>query len=246
MIKQNLPNAVTSLNLLSGCVAIVLALTSSSTLLIAPIFIFLAAVFDFFDGFVARALKAYSPMGKELDSLADMVSFGVAPAAIVMQMMRIALAKTDFNLATYSVSEIIVVFSPFILTVFSALRLAKFNIDTRQTSSFIGLPTPGNAIFWSGLVFLYTAPSLVIRWITDPNILLILIGIQSLLMVSELPMFSLKIKNLSWADNKIRFIFIGVSIILLLTLHLFALPLIIYVFILLSIINNLLAKKAKA
>jgi len=139
MIKKHIPNSITCLNLFSGCVAVFLAFKGNYEG--AIIAILLAAVFDFFDGFAARLLKAYSPMGKELDSLADMVSFGVAPGAIVFSLL------SETNVCEW------LPFLAFLIPVFSGLRLAKFNIDERQTTSFIGLPTPANAIFWAGLAF---------------------------------------------------------------------------------------------
>jgi CDP-diacylglycerol--serine O-phosphatidyltransferase len=139
MIKKHIPNFITTLNLFSGCVAVYLAFEGNYQG--AFVAILLSAVFDFFDGFAARLLKAYSPMGKELDSLADVVSFGVAPGAMVFSL-----------LATAGMNEWLP-FIGFLIPVFSGLRLAKFNIDDRQTSSFIGLPVPANAIFWAGLIF---------------------------------------------------------------------------------------------
>ena len=137
-MKKHIPNFITCLNLFSGCVGVYLAFQGNFQG--AFIAVIVSAVFDFFDGFAARLLKAYSPMGKELDSLADMVSFGVLPGAMVFSL----LSKTG-------ISEWLP-YVAFVIPVFSGLRLAKFNIDERQTSSFIGLPTPANAIFWGGLI----------------------------------------------------------------------------------------------
>src|ERR1035437_3641113 len=145
-MKKHIPNFITCLNLFSGCVGVYLAFQGNFQG--AFIAIIVSAVFDFFDGFAARLLKAYSPMGKELDSLADMVSFGLAPGAIVFSL----LSETGINEW--------LPYLAFIIPVFSGLRLAKFNIDASQTTSFIGLPVPANAIFWAGLV--YSFPALLI------------------------------------------------------------------------------------
>ena len=195
-MKKHIPNFITCLNLFSGCVAAYLAFKGNYQG--AFFAILLAAVFDFFDGFAARLLKAYSPMGKELDSLADMVSFGLAPGAIV------------FSLLTEAGINEWVPFLGFLIPVFSGLRLAKFNIDERQTTSFIGLPVPANAIFWAGIVYSFSPLLLNFSWI-----LLILIGVFSYLLVSELPMFSLKFKNVTWKDNQTQYFFLMGCVVIL-------------------------------
>ena len=170
-IRKHIPNAITCLSLLSGCVASVMALHGN--LLSALIWIIIAAVFDFCDGFAARLLKAYSPMGKELDSLSDMVSFGFAPGMVVYWLLGEASTALPFgSLNTY------IPYLAFVIPTFSGLRLAKFNIDERQTTSFIGLAF-----------------------------------ITSLLLVSEIPMFSLKVKSLAWKGNELRYILIACAII---------------------------------
>ena len=163
-----------------------------SDYLMVLILVSAAAVFDFFDGFAARMLKAYSDIGKELDSLADMVSFGLAPGALA------------FSLLSASSLPSWVAFSGFLLPIFSALRLAKFNIDTRQTTSFLGLPTPANAIFWIGFAYSYTQMA-----IAHPVVVLVLIVFFSLLLVSELPMFSLKIVKLKDKQNITQVVFLA-------------------------------------
>ena len=188
-MKKHIPNFITCLNLFSGCIAAYLAFKGNYQG--AFIAILLASVFDFLDGFAARLLKAYSPMGKELDSLADMVSFGLAPGAIVFSL----LSETGLNEW--------LPFLGFLIPVFSGLRLAKFNIDDRQTTSFIGLPVPANAIFWAGLVYSFSPFLLDTVWL-----LFILIIVFSYLLVSELPMFSLKFRNVSWSDNQTQYIFL--------------------------------------
>ena len=223
MIKKHIPNFITCLNLFSGCIAVYLAFNGNyHTAFIA---ILVAAVFDFFDGFAARMLKAYSTMGKELDSLADMVSFGLAPGAIIFSL----LAKTN--------SYEFLPFIAFLIPVFSALRLAKFNIDDRQTTSFIGMPTPANAIFWGGLAFSYHTFLTQNIWI-----LLVLTVLFSYLLVAEIPMFALKVKNLAWKDNQIQYLFLIGCIAILIFFQLNAFAPIIGWYILLSIATSIFRK----
>lgn len=199
-MKKHIPNAITCCNLFSGCISIVLSCNGMLTA--AGIMIFVAAVFDFFDGFAARLLKAYSPLGAELDSLSDVVSFGVAPSFIMYHYLSQSV-ETSFlwrlEIAGFSVLP----FAAFFLAVFAALRLAKFNIDDRQTTSFIGLPTPAMGIFVASLSFTLKNESLAFMGglITSPYFLLAVIAIFSFLMVSEIPFFSLKVKNLKFKDN---------------------------------------------
>lgn len=205
-ITRHIPNTVTCLNLFSGCIACVMAFESNY--LLAAGFIVLGSIFDFFDGMLARVLNAPSPIGKELDSLADDISFGLAPAVIVFSLFK----EVHYPEFLTGAKEYIP-YIAFVIAVFSALRLAKFNIDERQTSSFIGLPTPANALFWAFLTvgahdFLTSAHFNAIY-------LIILVLLFSGLLVSEIPMFSLKFKNLSWKDNKIQYIFLLVCILLL-------------------------------
>lgn len=226
IIKRNLPNAVTCLNLFSGCIACVMAFEFRYDL--ALLFIILSAVFDFFDGFLARMLNAYSAIGKDLDSLADNVSFGVAPSLMVFSLFKEMhyVAGIEF-IAPY------LPYTAFLISIFSALRLAKFNNDTRQTSSFIGLPVPANALFWGSLIVgMY---DWLISESCHPIYLLVLVCLFSWLLVSEIPMFSLKFKNLSWKDNNISFIFLIVCIPLFILLQISAFAAIIVWYILLSL-----------
>ena len=224
-MKKHIPNFITSLNLFSGCIAVLLAFQGNYQG--AFIAILLSAVFDFFDGFAARLLKAYSPMGKELDSLADVVSFGVAPGVIV------------FSLLSKAEMHVFLPYLGFIIPVFSALRLAKFNIDERQTSSFIGLPTPANAIFWAGLIFSYSDNLVSNVWV-----LIALTLVFSYLLVAEIPMFALKFKNYNWKNNQIKYLFLLVTIVLLAVFQLNAFAPIIGWYILLSVILSIITKKA--
>lgn len=202
-IKRHIPNAITCCNLFSGCIACVMAFKGAFDL--AMLFIVLGAVFDFFDGMVARLLHVSSPLGVQMDSLADDVTFGLAPATIVFCYMHDALYYPHY----LGVFAEILPYAAFLIAVFSACRLAKFNVDKRQTNTFIGLPTPANALFWSSLI---TGAG---HWIFNLNagwlLLLGLIILFSYFLVSEIPMFSLKFKNLSWESNKTRYIFIIVS-----------------------------------
>lgn len=198
-IIRHIPNAVTCCNLFAGCIASVYALQGDYQT--AILFIILGAVFDFFDGMLARLLDARSPIGKDLDSLADDVSFGFAPAAIVFSLFKEVRVPEFMS----GIADIIP-YTAFLIAVFSALRLAKFNIDPRQTTSFIGLPTPANALFWGSLVV--GGYDFLVSEDFNALYLLGLVALTSWLLVAEIPMFSLKFKNLSWSDNKIRFLFL--------------------------------------
>lgn len=236
-IVKAIPNTITSLNLFSGCLAIIMVFQGQ--LHVASMFIGIAAVLDFFDGFAARLLKAYSEIGKQLDSLADMVSFGLAPSFIIYSLINDVL-KTDGFYSQMPVSEIVLLCLPFLIAVFSALRLAKFNIDTNQTTSFIGLPTPANAILIASLPVLlwYYDYSFINLLIHNLYFLVGLIFLQSFLLVAKIPMFSLKFSNFQFRDNKIRFIFLGISLVLLITLQAVSIPIIIFLYILISLFSN--------
>ena len=225
-ITRHIPNALTCMNLFSGCIACVMAFHANFEM--AMLFIVIGAVFDFFDGLAARLLHAYSNIGKDLDSLADDVSFGVAPALIVFSLFK------EINYPDYlSFLANWLPYAAFLIAIFSALRLAKFNNDTRQTTSFIGLPVPANALFWASLVAGYKPIASY-----HPLLTLALVCLFSWLLVSEIPMFSLKFKNLSWKDNKIAFIFVIISAILLITLKIAGFAAVIVWYILLSILTQ--------
>lgn len=237
-IKSFVPNTITSLNLFCGCIASVAAYHSDYEK--AFFMIILAGVFDFFDGMSARLLNAPSAIGKDLDSLADMVSFGFAPGMIV------------FSWLSQCYSDSLIPYAAFLIPVFSALRLAKFNNDSRQTSSFIGLPTPANAIFFSSLFILnqhseacwtgllgadvYPCCAGILDIVYKPEVVILLTVLFSLLLVSELPMFSLKAKNLKWADNQVRFLFLAISLLVFVLLGFPVFSLIILIFILISFV----------
>ena len=302
-IVKQIPNLLTLSNLLCGCLAIKFAFEWD--LITAAYLVGLAAIFDFLDGFAARLLKVSGEMGKQLDSLADMVSFGVVPGVVMFQMMRIVSLEitydfpehsTIMDMATHYSKNITISdythplsYLAFLICLFSAYRLAKFNIDTRQSDKFIGLPTPANAIFicsigwifsqyigfdlkeinnlqqlyqpgsWGlnriDLFTLYEYPKFhstsensshfLYHWIDRNNMYLILISttcIFSYLLIAELPLFALKFKNFGWSDNKIRYIFLTISLAMLIIFHLLAIPFIVILYILLSIVNNLIFK----
>ena len=206
-MKKHIPNTITCCNLLSGCVATYCAFTCNAKL--ALLWIIIGAVFDFFDGMAARMLKVSSPIGKELDSLADVVTFGVAPSAIVFSELSAIIPP----MGCLPFSSSYIAFSAFLIAAFSALRLAKFNIDTRQTTSFIGLPTPANALFWGSLI-VGQGP-----WLENNPLsmylILAMIVVSCGLLVCELPMFSLKFKHLRWKDNHIKLYFTFYSAVML-------------------------------
>ena len=202
-IKNHIPNCITSLNLLSGCIAIIFSFYGEFNA--ALLAIIAASVFDFFDGLSARLLKAYSPMGKELDSLADMTSFGLAPAMILFNKLM-----TD----AYNPS-VIWLAATLLTAVFSALRLAKFNIDTRQSENFIGLATPANALLIaSGIASLELYPELNAAIMKNQYILPLCALLLSFLLVSEIPMFSFKFKSLKFKENSTRFLFVAITAVL--------------------------------
>ena len=228
-MRRHIPNMITCCNLLSGCVAAVFAFQGVYTVAFACII--MGAVFDFFDGLTARALKVSSPIGKELDSLADVITFGLAPATMAYSWLcECASAHLDMLVASA------MPFAAFLLVAFSALRLAKFNVDERQTSSFIGLPTPANALFWGGLVI--GSHDVVVAQSYGWVLVLVLIVLFSWLLVAEIPMFSLKFKNLSWKSNRIAYTFLLVSLVLLVVLGWGGLSAVIGWYIILSVLTQ--------
>ena len=239
------PNAITALNLVSGSLAVFFAIDGQ--LGWASVFILIAAVFDFLDGFAARLLKAYSSIGKELDSLADMVSFGLAPAAIVFTMLEYTMFGVNQPIQDIEAnwSKWIVLFTSFVIPVAGAFRLAKFNTDNRQSEQFLGMPIPANAIFFASLgIILELGTNLTIQAIIlNKYVLLASVFICSFLMVSELPMFSMKFKNLHLKENALRFLFLGTTVLMLIFLQIYALPLIIIWYVLLSVITYLAGAK---
>lgn len=221
---SHIPNAITCLNMVSGCFACLFAFRANFE--IAAMFICLAALFDFMDGFAARLLNAYSPMGKELDSLADLISFGLAPSILVFSFSQ-QLVIFEYPIAVQKYFP----YLAFLITIFSGLRLAKFNIDTRQTTSFIGLPVPANALFWIGICF----------WGLENGFSLYVLGLLillfSYLLISELPMFSLKFKDFSIQNNYIRYILLLGAIVFIILFGFGGFSATIILYIVLSVIN---------
>ena len=222
-MKKHIPNTITCCNLISGCIATWFAFQSDYKM--ALLFIVIGAVFDFFDGMVARLLHVSSPIGKELDSLADDITFGFAPSAIIFS-----------YLSSFHIHLLFIPFLAFVMAAFSALRLAKFNLDERQALGFIGLPTPANALFWGALIVGldqsgYTFEGL--EWV-------ILAGmfISCYLLIAEIPMFALKFKHWGWKGNEIKYIFILSCVPILLFLGIIGLAVIIAWYVILSVATN--------
>jgi CDP-diacylglycerol--serine O-phosphatidyltransferase len=232
-IKDHIPNFITLLNLFAGLLSIYYGMIDE--LQFAGMMIFVAAVFDFFDGFAARLLNAKSEIGIQLDSLADMVSFGVAPAFILFHTIEFSIELTGISTWEY------LPFTAFIIPLFAALRLAKFNIDEEQQTSFIGMPTPAVAILLASfpiiiMVCLADNKGLYYDIVTNPYFLAGVAIVSSFLMVSKIPMFALKFTSVSWAENQTRYIFIILSVFLIFLLKLAAIPLIILLYLLISIV----------
>lgn len=228
MIKKHIPNTITCCNLISGCIATLYAFEANFDM--ALLFIIIGAVFDFFDGMSARLLSVSSPIGKELDSLADDITFGFAPSAIVFS-----------YLCTFHTHLVWMPYLAFVMAAFSALRLAKFNLDERQALGFIGLPTPANALFWGSLVCGLTEYEVAfdgLEWI-------ILVGtfISCYLLIAEIPMFALKFKHWGWKGNEIKYVFILSCVPLLLLLGVSGFAAIIAWYVVLSEFANVTKKK---
>jgi len=244
-IIKHIPNTITCLNLFSGCIASLLAF--EGYLIAACYMVILAALFDFCDGLAARVLKAYSPMGKELDSLADMISFGFTPGIIALGLLKKAVLG-DVHAGIFSSNldpaDLAILLSAFIIPVFSGLRLAKFNVDTRQTSSFIGVPTPAVAMFWISLplVLHYGDYPTIETWVSNPYLIIGAILITSFLLISEIPMFALKVKSLAWKENQIRYLFLITLLVLAILFKWLVIPMLLFVYLIFSIINNVINK----
>ena len=238
-IKKHIPNTITLLNLFCGCIALIFV--SKDQFEMAFFFVCLGIFLDFFDGFFARLFKVSGPLGLQLDSLADMVTSGVVPGFVMFKMMQ--------SCSVY-MSEGYLQFFPylgFIITLGSCFRLAKFNIDTRQTDSFIGLPTPANALFILSLSLVkeyYSADSLmVLEVLTEKWVLLLIALFSAYILNAEIPLFSLKIKKFNFKDNALQIIFLTISVLMLVFLQYLGVALVIVFYVLLSVINNKFLKK---
>ena len=225
---RHLPNFLTCCNLLCGCFGIVFVLEGRE--IPAAYFVWLAGIFDFFDGFAARMLKVTSSIGKELDSLADVVSFGVLPSLVMYKMIS---ASSDSSALPYI---------GFTIAVFSALRLAIFNVDETQRDSFRGLNTPANTIFITSLPLLYND---VGRWLFQPAMLIGITLLFSFLLVSRIEFFAFKFKSFRWEDNKIRFTFLLLAVLLLISLQFLAIPVIIILYIAFSLLDSYVLQRPK-
>jgi len=231
-VTKHVPNAITCANLFSGCLGIVFAFQGN--LLYAAYALFLAAVFDFFDGFASRMLQSFSGIGKDLDSLADMVSFGVLPSVIIYELFL--QAPQIEHVSVY------LNFIAFLIPVFSALRLAKFNIDERQAEIFIGLPTPANAILIASLPLILQQHTAFSTYILNPYGLSCFVLIMCSLLVAEIPLMSLKFKNTDLHNNIYRYLLLTVSAISIVIFKFVAVPVILFMYITLSVIQFRIAK----
>ncbi|MBQ0080712.1 MAG: CDP-alcohol phosphatidyltransferase family protein [Alistipes sp.] len=226
-----IPNIITLCNLLCGVCSII-ASTVYGNLMLAFCFVAMAAVFDFFDGFVARMLKQISPIGVQLDSLADMVSFGTAPAFALYALQRTITDACQCPLAS------VCLFLPFIIPAFSALRLAKFNIDETQHEEFSGLTTTANGIFCTSLTISVTSLGISLQ----PWYVALLSVVVSLLLISDIRMFSFKFKCFSWSGNELRYIFLAISLALIIWLKLYAIPILIVLYVIVSTLRWILKR----
>lgn len=234
-IKKHIPNLITLINLFCGCVAVVFV--SEQNYEMAFYMVCLGIFFDFFDGFFARLFKVSSPLGLQLDSLADMVTSGVVPGYVMYSMFT--------NSAHEIGTSTFVPFLGFIVTLGSCYRLANFNIDTRQTDSFIGLPTPANALFILSLplVLKFSDSLITLEILTNEWILLLIALCSTYVLNAEIPLFALKIKKFNFKDNALQIVFLLTSLVMLIFLQYIAIPLIIIFYVLLSVINNKFLKK---
>jgi len=249
--KKHIPNLITLLNLLSGTIAVYFAVKEQ--LVLAALFVFLGIFFDFFDGLLARLLNVQGELGKQLDSLADVVTSGVVPGIVMLQLLLKSVHERWMDDLSCEVGNWIVFddyhlhWLPFIgllITLAAAYRLAKFNIDERQTSSFIGLPTPAAALVVLALplILTYSNNEIANNLIGNTWFLIGLTVVLSYFMNAEIPLFSLKFKDYSWAANKVKYIFIGFAIVLSVLLQFIAIPIIILLYVVISLIETYFKK----
>jgi len=266
--RRAIPNFFTIGNMMGGILAILFALTGKIEW--APYCIFIAIIFDFFDGFMAGLLKAKSDKGKQLDSLADIVTFGVSPGVMMFVMLQVlypgvgsiniplsdiysgqGLGSNFNSIEAVSIEFIIIPYLAFIIPIFALFRLAKYNIDTKQSTSFIGVPTATMAIFFASFPLLIkdaaTSQTDFKNWVLEyiflnPPVLLILTVLFSVLMVVKIPLIALKFKTYKWVDNEIRYIFLGLCLISIITLKFWSIPVIVILYILISLVNNMTVK----
>ncbi|QAA81462.1 phosphatidylserine synthase [Aequorivita sp. H23M31] len=241
-MKKQIPNFITSLNILCGSIAVLFAV--SGNLIVASVFVFLGIFFDFFDGLAARSLNAQSDIGLQLDSLADMITSGLVPAIVMFQLLNLAFLGTMQNLTDVFSSQGwnvgIKNYLPLIgllIVVASGYRLAKFNVDTRQTSGFIGLPTPANTLLILSLPLIleYQFSEVAESIILNKWVLIGLTAVSCILLNAEIPLFALKFKTWDFKSNAVRYVFLALCILFLITLKFLAIPIIILMYIILSL-----------
>lgn len=239
-LKKHIPNSITLLNLFCGCIAITFVVQQQFEM--AFYFVCLGIFLDFFDGFFARLFQVSSPLGLQLDSLADMVTSGVVPGLTMFYMM---LEAFGLQISDPFSGQYALAFLGFLVTLGSCYRLANFNIDTRQTDSFIGLPTPANALFILSLplVVRHFDSFMLFELLSNYGVLLAISIGSAYILNAEIPLFSLKVKKLTFQDNKLTFFFLAVSLLLLVTLQYLGIPLVILFYIFLSILNNKFIKQ---
>lgn len=240
-LKKYIPNLLTLLNLLSGTIAVIYAVNNE--LVIAAYLVFLGIFFDFFDGFAARLFKVSGELGKQLDSLADVVTSGVVPGIVIYKLLQSKTTLEIFNtkIVSWESSELeLLPFLGLLITLGAAYRLAKFNIDERQTSSFIGLPTPAASIFVLSLPLIleFSSIEFIHALILNKWFLILISLVLTYLMNAEIPLFSLKFKNYAWKNNQIKYVFLITTVLLFAVLQFVAVPLIIIIYVVLSIISN--------
>ncbi|MUH36613.1 phosphatidylserine synthase [Zobellia amurskyensis] len=246
-MKKYIPNLITLLNVFCGCIATVFAV--SNQLEMAALFVFLGIFFDFFDGLAARVLNVQSELGVQLDSLADMITSGLVPGIVMFQLLNMSMSGGWHNGEGASFSFLYLLdFVPlfgFLITLGSAYRLAKFNIDENQVSSFVGLPTPANAllILSLALILQYHNNEMLSEFILNPWFLIFMTLLSTYLLNANIELFALKFKTWSFKDNAVRYIFLIVSAVLLLTLRVLAVPVIIVFYVVAALISNLSAEK---
>ncbi len=242
--KKQIPNIITLLNLAAGLIALVFAFETN--LQMAFFWVCAGIFFDFWDGFFARILNAKSALGLQLDSLADMVTSGVVPGVAMFQLLaNINDMHEEYNLAAENNYMGLLPYVGFIITLASCYRLAKFNVDTRQTDSFIGLPTPANALFIMSLPIILHhtgGEGWIFELLSNPYVLVGISLLSAFMLNAEIPLFSLKVKYFNWEHNKIQFIFLIVSVLMLFFFQYLAIPLIILFYVVLSAITNKLSK----
>lgn len=236
--RKHVPNLITMLNLSSGVIALVYAFETN--LQMAFFWVCMGIFFDFWDGFFARIFKAQSAIGLQLDSLADMVTSGVVPGVVMFKMLEGIMQDEMFDLSWDSMYLVTIPFLGFIITLASCYRLAKFNVDSRQTDSFIGLPTPANALFIMSLPLIAnrTESDMIFTFISNPYVLVGITLLSAYMLNAEIPLFSLKVKYFNWETNKIQIIFLILAVLLLFFFQYLGIPLIILSYVLISAITN--------